>query len=145
MAMQYSGPEIVVGVVRSVNDKGLKLDGYDSWFNVSRFAVGVVLPERGERVACTLDKAGFLRAVGPSDGAGPAPIRGASDAPAAPSTKDRTITRLAVLKAAAEFGAARPSLKSGDVLAIAASWERWIMREQETTFNIDAAETDDAF
>jgi hypothetical protein len=42
--------------------------------------------------------------------------------------KDLTITRLAVLKAAAEFGAARPNLKSGDVLAIAASWERWILR-----------------
>jgi hypothetical protein len=145
MAMQYSGPEIVVGVVRSVNDKGLKLAGHESWLNVSRFAVNVVLPERGETVACTLDKAGFLRAVGPADGAVPAPIRGASDAPAAPSMKDRTITRLAVLKAAAEFGAARPNLKSGDVLAIAASWERWIMREQETTYDLDAGDTDDAF
>jgi hypothetical protein len=146
MAMQYSGPEIVVGVVRSVNDKGLKLEGHESWLNVSRFAVGVVLPERGETVACTLDKAGFLRAVGPADGATPtARVAGGSDAPAAPTVKDRTITRLAVLKAAAEFGAARPNLKSGDVLAIAASWERWIMREQETTYDLDAADTDDAF
>jgi hypothetical protein len=140
MAMSYSGPEVVVGVVRSVNEKGLKLDGYDGWFNVSRFAVGVVLPERGETVACTLDKAGFLRAVAPSDGsAAPAPVRGASDAPAAPSTRDRTITRLAVLKAAAEFGAARPSLKSGDVLAIAASWEKWINRDEETTYELTDA------
>jgi hypothetical protein len=50
-----------------------------------------------------------------------------------------------LLKAAAEFGAARPNLKSGDVLAIAASWERWITREQETTYDLDAADDDAAF
>jgi hypothetical protein len=137
MAM-YGIDNCVSGVVRSVNDKGLKLDGYDEWHNISKFAVGVVLPERGAAVTLTLDKAGFIRAVSPVDGSAPLPVRGASDAP---STKDRTITRLAVLKAAAEFGAARPSLKSGDVLAIAASWERWITREEETTYDL----TDDAF
>ena len=42
--------------------------------------------------------------------------------------KDRTITRLAVLKAAAQFGASRPDLKSADVLRIAASWEAWVNR-----------------
>jgi hypothetical protein len=40
------------------------------------------------------------------------------------------------MKAAAEFGAARPNLKSGDVLAIAASWGRWVNRDQETTFDL---------
>jgi hypothetical protein len=29
----------------------------------------------------------------------------------------------------AEFGAARPQLTSGDVLTIAASWERWVNHE----------------
>jgi hypothetical protein len=147
MAVSERFDSVVVGTVRSVNEKGLKLDGHDVWFNVSKFAVGVVLPERGETVACTLDKSGFLRAVGPAGGATPtAPrVAGASDMTGAPSTKDRTITRLAVLKAAAEFGAARPNLKSGDVLAIAASWERWITREQETTYDLDAADDDAAF
>ncbi len=37
-------------------------------------------------------------------------------------------TRLAVLKAAAEFAASRPALKSGDVLAIAERWEQWVGR-----------------
>ena len=138
--MAVSPDTIVMGVVRSVNEKGLKLEGHESWFNVSRFAVGVVLPERGAAVTVTLDKAGFLRAVAPSDGI--APVRGGSDfiaQPAAPSTKDRTITRLAILKAAAEFGAARPSLKSGDVLKIAESFERWVLRDDETeTDNVDA-------
>lgn len=39
------------------------------------------------------------------------------------------------------IGAARPSLKSGDVLSIAASWERWVNREAESTLDL----TDDAF
>lgn len=124
----YTGPEIITGIVRSVNDKGLRLDGFTDWFNVSKFAVGVTLPERGAAVTCTLDKAGFLRAVETTDGVPPR-VAGGSDAPATPSTKDRTITRLAVLKAAAEFGAARPNLRSGEVLKIAASWERWVNRE----------------
>lgn len=148
MAASERFDSVVIGTVRSVNEKGLKLDGHDVWFNVSKFAVGVVLPERGETVACTLDKAGFLRCVGPADGVTPtAPrVAGASDAPAAaPSARDRTISRLAILKAAAEFGAARPSLKSGDVLAIAASWERWVNRSEETTYDLDAADADDAF
>src|SRR5580765_7170043 len=87
----------VSGIVRSVNEKGLKLEGHDSWFNISKFAVGVVLPERGAAVTCTLDKAGFLRAVAPADGALPSPVRGGSDAPLSTRTdKDRTITRLAI-------------------------------------------------
>lgn len=114
------------GTVRSVNDKGLKLEGHDSWLNFSKFSVGIVAPERGESVSVTVDKAGFVRSVTLLEG--PLPVAGASDAPAAPSPKDRTITRLAVLKAAAEFGAARPQVKSGDVLAIAESWERWVLR-----------------
>jgi hypothetical protein len=130
----------VSGIVRAVNDKGLRLDGYETWFNISKFAVGCVLPERGQHVTCTLDKSGFLRAVVATDGADIAPLR--SVAPSASSgDRERTITRLAVLKAAAEFGAARGTLKSGDVLAIAASWEKWIMREQETTYDL----ADDAF
>lgn len=148
MAASERFDSVVVGTVRSVNEKGLKLEGHDAWLNASKFAIGLVLPERGETVACTLDKAGFLRCVGPADGVVPTapPVRGASDAPpAAPSTRERTISRLAILKAAAEFGAARPNLKSGDVLAIAASWERWVNREQELTYDLDAADADDAF
>ena len=139
----YTGPEIVTGAVRSVNEKGLKLDGHTDWFNVSKFAVGVTLPERGAAVTVTLDKAGFLRAVEATDGIPPR-VAGGSDAPSTHLTssgqaRDRTITRLAVLKAAAEFGAARPSLKSGDVLAIAASWERWVHRDEETTYDLPNA------
>jgi len=46
----------------------------------------------------------------------------------ADSAKDRTITRLAVLKAAAEFAANRPQIKSGEVVKFAASGGRWVTR-----------------
>jgi hypothetical protein len=137
MAYQTSTESTVTGTIRSANERGLKLEGADEWLNVSKFAVGVVLPERGTTVALTLDKAGFIRSCEVLEAL---PLAGASDAQAAtPSTKDRTITRLAILKAAAEFGAARPNLKSGDVLAIAATWERWINREEETTYDLTDA------
>jgi hypothetical protein len=42
------------------------------------------------------------------------------------SNRDERITRLAVLKVAAAFGAARPECKSSDVLAIAERWLAWI-------------------
>ena len=116
------------GRVAAVNPKGLKLEGHDTWANFSKFAVGIVAPERGDTVSVTVDKAGFVRSVTLLDG--PLPVAGGSDAARPiPTEKDRTITRLAVLKAAAEFGAARPGLKSGEVLKIAESWERWVLRD----------------
>lgn len=125
--------------VVSVNERGLKLAGHDDWCNVSKFAVGVVLPQKGQTVSVTLDNKGFIRAISMPDGSPLAPAtNGAHSASSVDSrgmtrsdTKDRTITRLAVLKAAAEFGASRQDLKSGDVLRIAESWEAWITREDD--------------
>ena len=44
------------------------------------------------------------------------------------ANRDKTITRLACLKAAAEFAATRPGATSADVLKVAESWERWVNR-----------------
>jgi hypothetical protein len=126
----------VTGRVTAVNEKGVRLDVSDGWLNYSKFAVGVVAPSKGEAVSVTLDKAGFVRAVVPADGSaatnGAQPPRIDAQRVTAPSgaERDRTITRLAVLKAAAEFGAARPDLRSRDVLAIASVWERWVLSEE---------------
>jgi hypothetical protein len=126
------------GRVAAVNPKGLKLEGHDTWVNFSKFAVGIVAPERGDTVSVTVDKAGFVRSVTLLDG--PLPVAGGSDAPRSmPSDKDRTITRLAVLKAAAEFAAARPQVKSGEVLLIAESWERWVLRSDDPTDDLAEA------
>ena len=121
----YPSATTVNGTVSAVNPKGIKLAPQDEWFNLSKWAEEVTMPERGQEVTLTLDKSGFVRGVASTSRA-PQPIAGGS---AERSEKDRTITRLAVLKAAAEFGASRPELKSGDVLLVAASWERWVLRE----------------
>lgn len=132
----YPEPTSITGTVASVNPKGVKLDPHGEWFNYSRFAADLVPPERGQTVTLTMDRQGFIRSVETAE-TGPGATLANRTAPGASSVaRDRTITRLAVLKAAAEFGAARPSLKSGDVLAIAESWERWILREQDNTVEL---------
>ncbi len=42
--------------------------------------------------------------------------------------REAPITRLAVLKAAAEFLAPRTDAKSADVLKVAERWEAWVTR-----------------
>ena len=67
----------VLGVVAQVNDKGLKLEGAAGWLNVSKFAVGVVMPTRGQWVTVTLDGKSFIRAILPAyppDHLAPAPV-----------------------------------------------------------------------
>jgi hypothetical protein len=79
-------------------------------------------------VTQTPDRQGFVRAV-QADGVLPPVDAAPRSVPGA--TRAVTITRLAVLKAAAEFAAGRHNVKSGDVLRIAASWERWINRDPD--------------
>ena len=50
----------------------------------------------------------------------------AESVPTVLSHKDERITRLAVLKAAAYFGASRPDLKSSEILMIAEKWLQWV-------------------
>lgn len=142
MAMSLSST--YTGVVAAVNPKGLRLDGHDDWMNLSKFAPGVVLPERGATVTVAVDSKGFLRACDVVEGAmatnghgvtSAAP--GAQNAPG--SQKDRTITRLAVLKAAAEYAASKATSSSADVLKIAASWERWVLRSDDPTDDLTEA------
>jgi hypothetical protein len=141
MAMSMS--TTYTGRVASVNERGLKLDGHDEWMNVSKFAPAFDMPARGDTVTVAVDSKGFLRSCQAVDG--PAPIAGASDQPrpaqsrSEPSQRDTTITRLAVLKAAAEFAAGRHDLKSGEVLAIAERWERWVTRCDDPSDELDEA------
>lgn len=126
----------ISGRVVSVNPKGLKLEGHDGWLNFSRYASNIVPPMRGQTVTLTLDLQGFVRAVNVA--AESAATSASRQAPGATTAKDRTITRLAVLKAAAEFAANRPQIKSGEVLKIAASWERWVNRPESAEDTVDA-------
>jgi hypothetical protein len=127
-------PETIAGRVASVNPKGIKLDGDADWLNFSKFAPDIVPPMRGQTVSLTLDRQGFLRAVDATSD----PLEPTSARQAPTSQRQTTITRLAVLKAAAEFAASRPQLKSGEALKIAGSCERWVNRD-------DSDQTDDGF
>lgn len=134
MAFNDSLSSTFTAVVRSVNERGVRLEGHESWLNFSKYAVGLVAPERGQTVTVVTDKAGFVRAVTVLDG--PAPIAGGSDAvrpaqsrSAASVERDRTITRLAVLRSAVQLAQGRSDLSSADVLKVAETFEAWVYRE----------------
>jgi len=116
-----TGTDQLVGRVLSVNERGFRLEGRDDWCNISKWATDVTLPERGAHVAVTLDGQGFVRAIMPAE---------STQAQAGPSAgRDTLILRQTCLKAAAEFCASRPELKSADLLALAERMEAWVTRD----------------
>lgn len=130
----------ITGRVVCVNPKGFKLEGHDDWLNWSRYATSPVAPEKGETITVVVDKQGFVRHVEGSVATnGHAPARIDAQGRSGGTDKDRTITRLACLKAAADFASSRHDLKSGEVLRIAESFERWVNRPA------DAPDLTDAF
>jgi hypothetical protein len=102
----------VEGLVESVNTTGVKIGG--AWVNVSRFHP-VDLPEAGAHVRLKIDGKGYI-----------VDLETLGGDKLAVTGRDERITRLAVLKAAAEFGASRPDCKSSDVLLIADKWLKWV-------------------
>ena len=104
--------EDVEGVVESVNATGIKIGG--AWVNVSRFRP-VDLPDAGAHVRLKVDSKGYI-----------VDLEVLNHTAVTPSlSRNETITKLAVLKAAAEFGASR-DIKSSDVLKIADLWLAWV-------------------
>src|SRR5437899_1085754 len=110
----------VEGLVESANDRGIKVAG--EWRNISKFHP-VDLPDRGARVRLELDSKGFIRTLQVLD------VAPSSSS----STRDRTITRLAVLKAASNFlglmSQAREEVRSDHVLVLADKWLAWVEQE----------------
>ena len=119
-AANGTGGSQIVGLVAAVNPNGIKLEGRDGWVNFSKFAAGLVPPQRGQRVTVQLDKSGFVRAIETAEGM-------ATTVDTGPS-RDTLIIRQCAIKAAAEFCASRPELKSSDLLALAERMEAWVTR-----------------
>jgi hypothetical protein len=111
--------EDVEGVVEAVNAKGLKIGG--AWVNVSQFRP-VELPETGAHVRLKVDAKGYIVSI--------ENLSPPEKTPAGLSDKDQRITRLAVLKAAAEFvgryAQMREDVKSEHVLVLADRWLEWV-------------------
>ncbi|HYW87482.1 MAG TPA: hypothetical protein VFB50_06920 [Chloroflexota bacterium] len=113
---------LVEGLVEATNATGLKIGG--AWLNRSQFHP-VELPDAGARVRLKIDAKGFIKTLEVMDG-----TERVAKSPAVLSDKDERITRLAVLKAAAEFvglwGQTREEIRSEHVLLIADKWLEWI-------------------
>lgn len=108
--------ETISGVVEARNERGIRVLG--EWRNLSKFKP-LELPDVGDQVALGMDGKGFITTIEVLD----IPIGMPSPQLWTPAT------RLAVLEAAAEFGASRPDLKSADVLRIADSWLAWVQEQ----------------
>jgi hypothetical protein len=117
--------DLVEGLVESTNERGIRVGG--EWRNVSKFHP-VDLPDRGARVRLALDAKGFIKTLHVLDSAR---ASGGSSAP----PRERTITRLAVLKAASNFlgllGQNREDVCSDHVLVLADKWLAWIDQDEE--------------
>ena len=148
----------ILGTVAQVNDKGLRLEGAADWLNVSKFAVGVVMPTRGQWVTVTLDGKGFVRAILPAyPPEHPAPVAVATVQPpaapvvapvAAPKPEaptwpppwegtaeqqpgtQRRISRQAVLNTATSIlsSGGRAISDPAEVVKLAAKLEQWVFR-----------------
>jgi hypothetical protein len=121
MAQPNGTTQTITATVEAVNERGIKING--GWLNVSKFHA-VALPMRGALVALEVQGGRWIQRCDVLDGQD-APS-GPQRAQATPGTRERTITRLAVLKAAAAFAASRPDAKSPDVLTVADVWLRWV-------------------
>jgi hypothetical protein len=121
----YTGTT-VEGVVEATNERGLKLDGGSGWLNVSKFRP-LELPPVGTAVRVAVDAKGFLTSVQ------------VLDSPTTPAvlSRNETITRLAVLKAAANFlgllSQTREEVKSEHVLVLADKWIAWVDQAKEAS------------
>lgn len=112
--------EQVEGTVEATNAKGLKIAG--AWLNVSQFRP-VELPAVGAHVRVDVDSKGFIKAL--------EVLGAASEKKSAARMEDsERITRLAVLKAAANFvglmGQSREDVRSDHVLPLADKWLAWV-------------------
>ena len=109
-----NGALVVEGTVEATNDRGLRVKG--EWLNRSQFRP-VTLPDVGASVHVEVDAKGFIKSLEVVESQQPS---------AAAQDRDERISRLAVLKAAAAFGASRSECKSSDVLKIADVWLAWV-------------------
>lgn len=142
--------EQIRGRVEQTNEKGLKVDG--RWFNWSQYSRSTVRPNEGDDVELEIARGKFIndaRILGTGDqhtltlddddpfAAAPAARasgRRSDPAPAAPppaasatpnADRNTEIRRLALVKAAADYAAAR-ELDPEDVIRLAAQWEEWV-------------------
>ena len=135
MAVSPAPDQLVTGRVASVNPNGIKLDGESEWRNFSKYAEDIVPPMRGQCVAVTLDRQGFVRAVDAASGSEAIPT---SRTAAGPDLRELRIIRQSCLRTAVERAVGRPDTTTGDVIRIAEAFEQWVLRPYDGPENVDA-------
>jgi hypothetical protein len=113
-------PNLVEGVVEAINERGVRIDG--EWLNISKFHP-VALPDVGQVVRIKVQPKGFINSLEVLKTAGLA---------TGSASRNETIARLAVLKAAASFlgemSHTHPDIRSEHVLVLADKWLAWVNR-----------------
>src|SRR3954469_17217982 len=108
MAAPNGTTETITGRVEASNERGIKLNG--AWLNLSKWKP-LALPMRGALVSVDVKDGRFLDRIDVLDGQDGHTAAVGHGAPS--NARERTITKLAVLKAAAAFAASRPDATSG--------------------------------
>ena len=127
---QMKTEQQIRGIVEAANPKGIRVEG--QWWNFSRFAE-VDRPDRGQQVEMLVDatdKGNFIRALRIMDEPAMHQNGSSTNSPPVtePPTKDRIISRLALIKAASEWLAPRPETQVEDILTAAEAFEEWVLR-----------------
>jgi hypothetical protein len=120
--------ERVQGSVEQVNAKGTGIKLLGEWLNVSQYSPISVMPMPGELVDVQVERSECGSWIKSLTIQGRSASSTFSGQPAA--SRDRTGTRLAVLKAAASFlrlmGQAREEVRSDHLLVLADKWLAWV-------------------
>ena len=114
MTTNGTGAQTLTGSVERVSETGIRVQG--TWASFSKFHP-VDRPQSGQAVRVAVDAKGFIKA-----------LEVVNDVPGAGNGRDSLIIRQTCLKAAAEFCASRPELKSADLFALAERMEAWVTR-----------------
>ena len=146
--------EQIRGRVEQTNEKGLKVDG--RWFNYSQYSRSTVRPQEGDDVELEIARGKFIndarilgegaehalsldddpfqappaaapRATRSAPAAEPSFTAARPPASATPNADRNTeIRRLALIKAAADYAAAR-GMDPEEVVGLASQWEEWVI------------------
>lgn len=127
--------ELISGRVTAVSNKkepgGVKIEGYENWFNLSKYEKSLVLPSKGDVVTLGVGQDGYVRTIewterttpqGPAGAPGGAPV---VVGPASVLSPEQAI-RAEALKIAAMFCGTRQEATTDHVVLLAKTWEKFI-------------------
>jgi hypothetical protein len=126
--------ESITGLVEAINAKGTGIKVAGQWANVSAYHALAELPKLGQRIEAWVqrtDRGLWINRIEVLDDGRIQELPIQQRRSGRSQSDPREIRRLAVLKAAAIFGASRPDMKSADVLTLADRWIAWVEQQRK--------------